>query len=123
MNEETDLIEATVRKHMVAAMDCPVYTEFPEKRKPEDEIPEYFVILDKSEGSQEEHIDSAMFLVQSYGPSKLAAAMLNEAAKKAMLKLEELPRIAECSLNSDYPFPDTKRNLHRYQAVFDITHY
>lgn len=118
MNEETDLIEVVVLNHMKAAMDCKVCTEFPEGDKPE-----YLVVLDKSEGSREDHIDSAMFLVQSYGPSKLAAAMLNEAAKKAMLRLEELPRIVECSLNSDYPFPDTKRNRHRYQAVFDITHY
>lgn len=118
MNEETDLIEVIVRNHMKVALDCPVYLEFPKG-----DAPECFVVLDKTEGSREEHIDSAMFLVQSYGPSKLATAMLNEAAKKAMLRLEELPRIAECSLNSDYPFPDTKRKRHRYQAVFDITHY
>lgn len=118
MNEETDLIEATVLNHMKKALDCPVYAEYPEG-----EAPEYFVVLDKSEGSREEHIDSAMFLVQSYGPAKLAAAMLNESVKKAMLELEALDRIAECRLNSDYPFPDTKRKRHRYQAVFDVTHY
>ena len=127
MNEKADLIEIAVKDHMKAAMDCPVYMEFPER-----DAPEYFLVLDKTEGSREEHIDSAMFLVQSYGPNKLAAAMLNEAAKKAMLneaakkamlQLEELPRIVECGLNSDYPFPDTKRKRHRYQAVFDITYY
>lgn len=123
MNEETDLIEITVRNHMVAAMDCPVFMEFPEPEEPGGEIPEYFIVIDKSEGSREEHIDGAMFLVQSYAPRKLEAMMLNEKAKNAMLRLEELPRIVECSLNSDYPFPDERKKQPRYQAVFDITYY
>ena len=118
MDEETDLIELTVLRHMKGEMDCPVYVEFPEK-----DVPERFLLLDKAEGSLEEHIQGAMILVQSYGPSKLEAALLNETAKEAMMKLEELPGIASVELNSDYPFFDEKRKRHRYQAVFDITYY
>lgn len=118
MSEKADLIEIFVLNHMESKMECPVYTEFPEK-----DTPDYFVILDKTDSSRENHIDSAVFLIQSYGPTKLATAMLNEKAKEAMDGLIELGRIAACDLNSDYTFPDNKRNRHRYQAVYDITYY
>lgn len=113
-----ELIEVCVLKHVEGRLDCPVYLEYPEK-----DTPEYFVILDKTDSSRENHIDSAVFLIQSYGPTKLATAMLNEKAKEAMDGLIEQGRIAACDLNSDYPFPDNKRNRHRYQAVYDITYY
>ena len=64
-----------------------------------------------------------MFLVQSYAESKLEAVLLNKQAKAAMDSLIELNRISACNLSGDYPFPDTKRKLHRYQAVYDITYY
>lgn len=114
----TDLIEITVKNHVEGRLDCPVYMEFPEN-----DAPEYFVILDRTDGSREEHIDSSTFVVQSYGPSKLAAAMLNAKVKEAMDSLIELTRIAACDYSGDYPFPDTKRKRHRYQAVYEITHY
>ncbi len=117
MSEKADLIEITVQNHVAEQLDCPVYMEFPE------DAPEYFVILDRTDSSRENHIDSAMFLVQSYAPTKLAAAMLNEKAKAAMDSLIELGRVSACNLSGDYPFPDTKRKRHRYQAVYDITYY
>ena len=113
-----ELIEVYVLNHMEGRMDCSVLTEYPEK-----DAPDYFVILDKTDSSREEHIDSAMFLVQSYGPTKLAAAMLNEKAKEAMDSLIKLGRIAACELAGDYSFPDKKHDRHRYQAVYNITHY
>ena len=117
MNEKADLIEIIVKNHAEGRLDCPVYMEYPE------DAPEYFVILDRTDSRRENHIDSATFVVQSYGPSKLAAAMLNAKAKEAMDSLIELNRIAACNFSGDYPFPDTKRKRHRYQAVYQITHY
>lgn len=117
MNEEADLIEITVKSHVEGQLDCPVYMEFPEN------APEYFVILDRTDGSRENYIDSSTFVIQSYGPSKLAAALLNAKAKEAMESIIELDRIAACVFAGDYPFPDTKRKRHRYQAVYNITHY
>lgn len=112
-----ELIEITVKSHVEGRLDCPVYMEYPE------DAPEYFVILDRTDSSRENHIESAMFLVQSYGPTKLAAAMLNAKAKEAMDSLIGLRRIAACDLSGDYPFPDKKRKRHRYQAVYNITYY
>lgn len=117
MNEKADLIEISVKNHVAGRLDCPVYMEFPE------EAPGYFVILDRTDSSREDHIDSAVFVAQSYAPSKLAAAMLNAKVKEAMDSLIELGRVSACSLSGDYPFPDTKRKRHRYQAVYDITYY
>jgi hypothetical protein len=118
MSEKAELIEIVVKNHVAGRLDCPVYMEFPER-----DAPEYFVILDRTDSNRENHIDAAMFVVQSYAPSKLAAAMLNAKAKAAMDSLIELDMISACNLSGDYPFPDTKRKRHRYQAVYDITHY
>lgn len=112
------MIEITVKNHVETQMDVPVYMEYPEGK-----APKRFVILDRTDGSRENRIDTAVFVVQSYAESKLEAAKLNEQAKKAMDQLVHLPRIAACDLTNDYPFPDTKRKMHRYQAVYNITHY
>ena len=115
MSEE--LIEVYVKNHVEGQIDCPVYMEYPE------DAPDYFVLLDRTDSHRENHIDSAVFLVQSYGPTKLAAAMMNAKAKDAMDSLIGLARIAACNLSGDYPFPDKKQNRHRYQAVYDISYY
>lgn len=114
---EQELIEVTVKNHVAGLIDCDVYMEYPEKP------PEYFVILDRTDGSREEQLNVGLFLAQSYGPSKLAAAMLNEKVKEAMDSLIELPRVAECEMSNDYPFPDTLHKKHRYQAVYEIVYY
>ena len=118
MNEKADLIEIAVKNHVEGLLDAPVYFEYPEK-----DIPEYFVILDRTDGSRENQIMTGTFLVQSYGPNKLAAAVLHQLAKEAMDRLCELARVSACDLIGDYPFPDTKHKRHRYQAVYEITYY
>lgn len=118
MGEETGLIEITVKNHVAGKLDCQVYMEYPEG-----EAPEYFVLLDRTEGSREDHITTGTFTVRSYGPGKLAAAMLHEKVKQAMDSLYELPRISACNLIGDYPFPDQQHKRHRYQAVYEITYY
>lgn len=51
------------------------------------------------------------------------AAVLNEEVKAVMEQAIELDEIVSVQLNSDYNYTDTTTNRHRYQAVFDITHY
>lgn len=118
MNEETDLIEITVKNHVAGRLDCPVYMEYPEGG-----APDHFVILDRTDGGREEHIPFGTFVVQSYGPSKLGAAQLHEKVKTAMDSLYVLPWVAALELTGDYPFPDQKHKRHRYQAVYEITYY
>lgn len=119
MNEEADLIEITVKNHVAGQLtDCPVYMEYPKG-----DAPDYLLVLDRTEGSRENHIVTGTFLAQSYGPSKAAAAMFHEEVKRAMDSLYSLPRIAGCDLIGDYPFFDTQHNRYRYQAVYEITYY
>ena len=103
--------------YLSTAIDVPVVTEIP------DEPADRFVLLKKADGSESDHLSFAMFTVQSYGPSMLEAAMLNEKVKSAMKRITELDEISGCHLNSDYNFTDTASKRYRYQAVFDIYHY
>lgn len=119
MNKSADLIEITVINQVKARLeDCPVYAEYPEG-----DAPDYFLVLDRTSGSRENHITTGTFVARTYGPSKLATAMLHEKVKQAMDSLYSLPRIAGLELTGDYPFPDTEHKRHRYQAVYEITYY
>lgn len=115
--EGTEMIEITIKAYLTAQLPVAVYMEFPS------EPPERFVILDRTNTSRENHILASTFAAQSYAESKLEAAELNELVKLAMDMLIELDEVSSSQLNSDYPFPDTTRKLHRYQAVYDVTHY
>ena len=42
---------------------------------------------------------------------------------EAMEEIESIEEIAGCHLNSDYNFSNISKKQHRYQAVFEITHY
>lgn len=111
------MIEELIRQHLASALDVPVVLEIPER------MPDTFVFLEKTGGGEQEHICTATLAVQSYAPSLLKAAELNEKVKDAMRALSTLDAVSRVQLNSDYPFNDTARKRRRYQAVFDITHY
>lgn len=85
-------------------------------------IPERFVLVEKTGGSRENCINRATVAVQSYAGSLTGAAELNEEIKEAMLKMTELETIGSCELNTDAYFPDTTTKKYRYQAVFDIAY-
>jgi hypothetical protein len=81
-------------------------------------------VIEKTGGSQDNHINSSTFAIKSYAPSMYEAAVMNEEIKALMLDgLITLGEIAKVSLNSDYNFTDTETKTYRYQAVFDIVHY
>lgn len=111
------MIELTVKKFVEQNLDAPVFMEFPE------EPPEYFIVLKKGDSGRENLLDSAMFVADSYGPSLLAAAMLNETVKTALDDLVLLPQISSSRRGGDYPAFDTKNKRYRYQAVQNITYY
>ena len=111
------MIETVVLNHLAANLGVPVYMEIP--AKPADT----FVVLQKTGGGRVNYVRSAMVAVQSYAPTMLAAAQLNERVKAAMDLLPVLPEIGSSRLNSDYGYTDTASKRQRYQAVYDITHY
>lgn len=112
------MIETTILNHLMDTLEMnDVYMEVP------DDPPASFVVVEKTGGGETNQIGEATFAVQSYGPSLLAAATLNDVVKSAMKTLPNNADVARCSLDSDYNFTDTETKRYRYQAVFDITHY
>ena len=80
-------------------------------------------MLEKTGESRENYINTAILAVQSYAPTLLHAAELNEQVKTAMFRAAQLPGVAAVHLNSDYNFTDASSKTYRYQAVFDVTYY
>jgi len=111
------MIEKTVCDYLNDVMGLPAFWE-----KPED-MPEEFLIVEKTGGSVSDRIMSATIAIQSYAGSMYRAAEINEAVISAMENLTEMSEVSGVRLNSDYNFTDTTTKQYRYQAVFDITHY
>lgn len=113
--------EITVRKFLESKLSVPVIMEMPKDKASQ------FVVIEKTGGTQTNHIPSTILTIQSYGPSMYDAIMLNEEVKKWMLDgiegLISLDDVVSVELNSDYNFTDETTKRYRYQAVFDIIHY
>ena len=112
------MIEAIIIAHLGQVLDVPVYAE-----RPAENVPELWVLVEKTGSSRENRIDSATVAVQSYAPTLLGAAQLNEEVKSAMDSLIEVKTVSRSALNSDYNFTDTATKTYRYQAVYDITYH
>lgn len=110
------MIELIIKNHLEKNLKVPVYLEMQEN------MPDSFVIFEKTSGGQKNQINSASFAFQSYGKSMYEAARLNEELKTAVFKLQWSEEVGGVRLNSDYNFTDTTTKRYRYQAVFDITY-
>lgn len=108
------MIEEKIVEYLNKNLCVPVFMEVPENP------PAEYVVIEKTGGGEENHIESAVCAVQSYGSTLYKAASLNEEVKKAMKKLSEDDAVSAVRLNSDYNFTDTATKQYRYQAVFDI---
>ena len=111
------MIEITIKEHLEDRLDVPVYFEFPKNP------PERFLVMKKEGNPRENLLDFAMLIVDSYGPSLLEAAKVNESTKKALDSLVELSSVSASKRGGDYPLVDTKNKRYRYQAVQNITYY
>lgn len=110
------IIEEIVKRHLESKLSVPV------KVKKDVSCKEY-VLLEKTGGSREEMLNTAIITAQSYGVNLLGAAELSEAVKNAMKSLTDNDEVSKCELNSDYHYPDPDIKAERYQAVFQIRHY
>lgn len=111
------MIEITIKKYLEKNLKVPIFLEVPEK------MPSKFIVFEKTGSSRKNCLDSSTFAFQSYALNLYGAAKLNEELKKVVLKMLELPEMANIKLNSDYNFTDLDLKKYRYQAVFDIYHY
>ena len=82
-----------------------------------------YILLEKTGGSEVDHIKHATLAVQSFSDTLYSTAKLNEEMKEAMKRITERDGVCMCELNSDYNYTDTKRKKYRYQAVFNIAYY
>lgn len=86
-----------------------------------DDMPQKYVLIEKTGSSRENFINKATVAIQSYADSMYEAATLNECVKQAMDDITVLSTVSRAELNSDYNFTDTTKKEYRYQAVYDIT--
>lgn len=111
------MIEQIILDYLSARLGVPVYMEVPPTPPPS------FVVLEKTGGGRTDCISRATLAVQSYAPTLLEAARLNEAVKAAMDDAIDLDEVSRSALNSDYNFTDTASKRYRYQAVYDVVYY
>lgn len=111
------MIETVLRAHLAAALEIPVLLEEPETK------PERYLILQRTAGSETEHIRHSTFAIQCYAGSLYAAASLCEEVVGAMRSLITHPEVSSAVLNSSYNYTNTAKHQYRYQAVYNITHY
>ncbi|HGA1413441.1 TPA: hypothetical protein ACIRJW_000502 [Streptococcus suis] len=111
------MIEVITLNFLTEHLSAPVYAEHQEN------MPERFVIFEKTSGGKKNHLNQATLAIQSYGQSLEEAAFLNEEVKQAVEKMAALPSISRVELNSDYNFTDTETKRYRYQAVVDFIYF
>lgn len=111
------MIEAIIRDYLLELLDVLVYIDVPA------DPPENYVVIERTGGSETEHIRSATIAVQSYGPRKTAAAELHEQVLSLLPGIADGVRVSACDLNAEYDYTDTQTKRYRYQAVFDLVYY
>ena len=112
------MIEITLLEYLSAAnLSADVYMEQPKEK------PAAFFLLEKTGGMEIEHITESTFVIQSYAPTLVDAAKMNEEIKAVMRDAITLDAISRVELNGDYNYTDSSTKQYRYQAVFVVTHY
>lgn len=111
------MIEIIIKKYLDGHLDVPSFFEH------EIKMPDSFILIEKTSGSERDHSKSATFVFQSYASSMQKAAELNEKVKEVVKEMVELNSISGVHLNSDYNYTDTETKRYRYQAVFDINYF
>ena len=80
-----------------------------------------FVLIERAGSGNEDFIDSATIIIQSYGKSIAAAAALNEKVKEKMKDIDELEQISRGKQQTDDNYTDKSMKRNRYQAKYEIT--
>ena len=113
------MIEEIMINFLNYHMSAPVYTD-----KPKKDVPEEYFLLEKTGGSEREHINRSTIALQAYAASRYRAAQLIEDANAAVLhELIKQDEISDAEINGSGSFTDTATKQYRYQSVFVITHY
>ena len=87
--------------------------------------PPYFFLVEKTGGGERSYQQrTATVAIQSYAPTLLEAAQLNDEVVDAMRELQFTEdSVITCELNSDYNYTDRRTKRYRYQAVFNLVYF
>lgn len=110
------MIEVIVINYLSDALSVPVSGEVTDKHPKQ-------VTVSRGGSTEEDHIETAMLVIDSYANTMLQAAELNASVKQAMKHIVELDSISACYLVTDYVHTNTAGKRYRYQAVFNITYF
>ena len=108
------MIELIVKKYLEEKLNLPVYMENPNRTL------DKYIKIEKTGGSEENHILTATIAIQSYALSMYESSLLNEQVKSVMKNIIELNDISKVKLIRDYNFTDTTKKQYRYQAIYDL---
>lgn len=111
------MIEITVLKYLDSVLPVDVYMERPE------DAPESYVLVEKTGSQRTDYVYTTTFAFQSYAPTLLEAAQLNEKVKAAIFDITVTDSISAAKIQSDYNFTNPATKQPRYQAVFELTHF
>lgn len=111
------MIELVIKKFLDENLKVPSFFEHTKN------MPESFVIIEKTGSGGSDYVHSATFAFQSYAPSLQKAAELNETVKKTVEQLVTVNEVSGVHHNSDYNFTDTETKKYRYQTVYDINYF
>lgn len=115
------MIEKVLYDFLTEQMEVPVVMELPEVPSADYPTwPDRLIVIERVGGGSVNHIESASFAIQSYGPSLYEAALLDEQVRSAMEGFPSLDLIGSARLASNYNHTDTSTKRYRYQAVYDI---
>ena len=113
------MLETILLSALEEATGCPAYME-----QPEDKPERYFVLERTGGGERGAEMQTATVAVQSYGPTMLDAAALNEQVLDIMSEIQYRENtIISCEVNSTYNFTDTRTKRYRYQTVIDLVYF
>lgn len=112
------MIEELIISYLNTKLDVPTFAEHPDNNTADE-----FIIIEKTGGSEEEHINNATIAVQSYAPTLLKAAQLDKLARETLKGIIERDEIARVRLQNSYNFTDTTKKEYRYQSVFFFVYY
>lgn len=109
------MIEKRVYDFLNANMSVPCYME-----RPDVNIPDSFIVIERTGGGKTNQLNTATFAIQSYAPSMTGAVQLNGTLKTVMEQMVREMDIFSVKLNSDYNYTNNTFKGYRYQAVFNI---
>ena len=110
------MIEGIVIDYLSDALSVPVSGEITDKHPKQ-------VTVSRGGSTEDDYIETAMIVIDSYANTMLQAAELNDSVKKEMKRIVELDSISACYLVTDYMHTHTAGKRYRYQAVFNITYF